>query len=160
MTHRALGVLAIAMLAWAWASSGSPGASGAQTLDDQVYAIAGELMCPVCGGQTVAESGSQLAEQMRAIIRERLRAGQSRDEIIAYFVGQFGDGVLAAPPRRGGGLAVWLIPPAALGIGLVVLLRFIRRTRTRVESAHEIESPSPPTAAEAEQIRRELRDLD
>lgn len=158
MTHQALCVIAIATLAWAWV--GSAGASGAQTLDDQVHAIAGELMCPVCGGQTVAESGSQLAEQMRAIIRERLRAGQSRDEIIAYFVGQFGESVLAAPPRRGGGLAVWLIPPAALAIGVIVLRRFIKRTGSPVGSVREMGAPSPPTAAEAEQIRRELRDLD
>ncbi|MGH2374977.1 MAG: cytochrome c-type biogenesis protein [bacterium] len=158
MMRRTLGVMVIAALAWAW--GGSTSASGAPTLDDQVYAIAGELMCPVCSGQTVAESGSALAEQMRAIIRERLRAGQSRDEIIAYFVGQFGESVLAAPPRRGGGLAVWLIPPAALGIGLMVLRRFIRRTRSPVGSVREVRAPSPPTAAEAEQIRRELRDLD
>ena len=158
MMRLALGVIVIAMFAWAWVETAS--ASGAPTLDDQVYAIAGELMCPVCGGQTVAESGSQLAEQMRAIIRERLQAGQSRDEIIAYFVGQFGESVLAAPPRRGGGLAVWLTPPAVLAIGLLVLRRFIRRTRSPVASVPEIRAPSPPTADEAEQIRRELRDLD
>lgn len=158
MTHRALGVIVIAILAWAWV--GTIRASGAPTLDDQVYAIARELMCPVCGGQTVAESGSQLAEQMRGIIRQRLQAGQTRDEIIAYFIGQFGESVLAAPPRRGGGLAVWLIPPAVLGIGLIVLLRFITRTRSPVGSARQIRPSSPPTAAEAEQIRRELRDLD
>ncbi|MGH2403772.1 MAG: cytochrome c-type biogenesis protein, partial [bacterium] len=116
--------------------------------------IARELMCPVCGGQTVAESGSQLAEQMRAIIRERLTAGETRDEIIAYFVGQFGEGVLAAPPPRGGGLAVWLVPPAALGIGLILLRRFIRRRGPTDEPA------PPPEPFEVEQIRRDLRELD
>ena len=102
-------------------------ASAAPTLEDQVYAIARELMCPVCAGQTVAESSSQLAEQMRGTIRERLRAGQTREEIIAYFVSQFGEGVLAAPPARGSGLLLWLIPPLALGVGAIILQRFIRR---------------------------------
>ncbi|MGQ0571321.1 MAG: cytochrome c-type biogenesis protein [Armatimonadota bacterium] len=102
-------------------------ASAAPTLDDQVYAIAKELMCPVCAGQTVAESSSRLAEQMRGTIRERLRAGQTREEIIAYFVSQFGEGVLAAPPARGSGLLLWLIPPLALGVGAIILQRFIRR---------------------------------
>jgi len=102
-------------------------ASAAPTLEDQVYAIAKELMCPVCAGQTVAESSSQLAEQMRGTIRERLRAGQTREEIIAYFVSQFGEGVLAAPPARGSGLLLWLIPPLALGVGAIILQRFIRR---------------------------------
>ncbi len=127
----------------------------APTLDDQVYAIAAQLMCPVCGGQTVAESGSQLAEQMRAIMRERLRAGQSRDEIIAYFVGQFGEGILAAPPPRGGGLPLWLVPPVALAIGLVVLRRFVRRT-----GAPARPGSTPPTPHEVEQIRRDLHELD
>ena len=139
-----------------WTSAASPGAAeAAPTLDDQVYAIAAQLMCPVCGGQTVAESGSQLAEQMRAMIRERLRAGQTRDEIIAYFVGQFGEGILAAPPPRGGGLTLWLLPPVALGIGLAILRRFVRRTVAPARPA-----PSPPTPDEAEQIKRALRELD
>jgi cytochrome c-type biogenesis protein CcmH len=102
-------------------------AVAAQTLEDQVYAIARELMCPVCGGQTVAESSSQLAVQMRDEIRDRLRAGQTREEIIAYFVGQFGEGVLAAPPARGSALLLWLAPPLALLAGLVILIRFVRR---------------------------------
>ncbi len=101
--------------------------AAAQSIEDRVYAIAGELMCPVCGGQTVAESSSQLAVQMRDEIRKRLRAGQSREDIIAYFVGQFGEGVLAAPPARGGGLVLWLAPPLALLAGLVIVIRFVRR---------------------------------
>jgi cytochrome c-type biogenesis protein CcmH len=104
-----------------------PGVAAAQSLEDQVYAIARELMCPVCGGQTVAESSSQLAAQMRDVIRDRLRAGQTREEIIAYFVGQFGEGVLAAPPARGSTLVLWLATPLALLAGLAILVRFVRR---------------------------------
>ena len=132
-------------------ASGAPAA----TLDDQVYAIAGELMCPVCAGQTVAESNSALAGQMRDLIRVRVQQGQTREQIIAYFVGQFGEGVLAAPPRRGSGLWLWLAPPGALVVGLLVLNRYIRRSRPAQRP------PLPtPTQAEAEQIRRDLRTLD
>ncbi|MGQ0548404.1 MAG: cytochrome c-type biogenesis protein [Armatimonadota bacterium] len=164
MTRGVVCVLALVSLSWSvW--SATPRASAAPTLDDQVYAIAAELMCPVCGGQTVAESGSQLAEQMRGIIHERLRAGQSREEIIAYFVGQFGEGILAAPPRRGGGVALWLVPPIALGIGLIVLSRFIRRTKPPAglsPAGREARAgpPPPPTPAEVERIRRDVRELD
>jgi cytochrome c-type biogenesis protein CcmH len=128
--------------------------ASAATLDDQVHAIASELMCPVCAGQTVAESSSALAGQMREIIRTRLQQGQTREEIVAYFVAQFGEGVLAAPPRRGGGLWLWLAPPGVLAIGLLVLGRYIRRARTPRRA------PPPATADEAERIRRELRALD
>lgn len=114
-------------------------------------------MCPVCSGQTVAESSSQLAEQMRSIIRERLQAGQTREEIIGYFVTQFGEGVLAAPPPRGSGLVLWLSLPVALVAGVLVVRRFVRRGLSRTGPVH---APPPATPAEAEQIERELRRLD
>jgi cytochrome c-type biogenesis protein CcmH len=128
------------------------------TLEDQVDAIGRELMCPVCAGQTVADSGSQLAEQMRAEIRKRLQAGQTREEIINYFVGQFGEGVLARPPARGGGLVLWLSLPLALLVGAVILRRFLKRNlaAARVPSA----GPPPPTPEEAERIAQALRSLD
>jgi cytochrome c-type biogenesis protein CcmH len=125
------------------------------TLDDQVYAIARELMCPVCAGQTVAESNSQLAEQMRAIIRERLQAGQTREQIIAYFVAQFGEGTLAAPPPRGSGLLLWLSLPLALVAGALILTRFIRRSAPAPGPP-----PPPPTPAEAKEIEEALRRLE
>lgn len=94
--------------------------------------IAQELMCPVCAGQTVAESNSTLAVQMREEIRVRLRRGETRDQILAYFVGQFGESVLAAPPRRGGYLVLWLAPVLAFGFGVVLMIRYLRTvTRPR-----------------------------
>jgi len=140
-----IGVIAVGLVSTATAA----------TLDDQVYAIAGELMCPVCAGQTVAESSSALAGQMREIIRARVRQGQTREQIIAYFVAQFGEGVLAAPPRRGGGLWLWLAPPGVLVVGLLLVNRYLRRVRP----GHR-PPPPPPTQAEAEQIRRDLSALD
>jgi len=98
------------------------------TLDDQVDAIARALMCPVCAGQTVAESNSPLAARMRAEIRQRLQRGETREQILAYFVSQFGEAVLAAPPRRGAGLVLWLAPVAAFAVGLWAMVRFLRRT--------------------------------
>lgn len=105
-----------------------PGA--AQTLEDRTYAIASELMCPVCAGQTVAESNSPLAQQMRQIIRERLQRGDSREEILAFFVAQFGESVLASPPKRGAGLVLWLAPLLAFAIGVIILARYMRRMST------------------------------
>lgn len=132
----------------------------APTLDDQIHSIANELMCPVCAGQTVAESGAQLAVQMRAIIRERLQRGETREQIIAYFVAQFGEGVLAAPPPRGIGLLLWLSLPMALGIGFLVLRRFVRGSATGSPKVPARPAPRPLTPAEAERIERELREFE
>lgn len=135
-------------------------AQAAPTLDDRIQSIANELMCPVCAGQTVAESGAQLAVQMRAIIRERLQQGQTREQIIAYFMAQFGEGVLAAPPRRGIGLLLWLSLPLVLGIGFLALRRFVRRSATGGSAGPTRSAPRPPTPAEAERIERKLRELE
>ncbi len=110
-------------------SAGSPG--GAQTLDDRVYGVARHLMCPVCAGQTVAESDSSLAREMRAIIRQKLLAGATAEEILGYFVSQFGESVLAEPPRRGIGLLLYLGPLLALILGLGIAAAYIRRGAVR-----------------------------
>jgi cytochrome c-type biogenesis protein CcmH len=132
-------------------------AHAAPTLDDRIDAIAKDLMCPVCSGQTVADSNSQLAGQMRQIIRERLQAGQTREEIIAYFVAQFGEGVLASPPPHGGGLVLWLSLPVALVAGVFIIRHFIRRNAA---ASRPLPAPPPPTPAETEEIERELRRLE
>ncbi|MDR5682509.1 MAG: cytochrome c-type biogenesis protein CcmH [Armatimonadota bacterium] len=96
-----------------------------QTLDDRVREIASQLMCPVCEGRTVADSPSELAGQMREIIRQKLRAGESPEEIVAYFVDRYGPAALAAPARSGFGLLVWLAPAFAIAAGaLFLFLRF------------------------------------
>src|SRR5947207_3167206 len=111
-------LLVLACLAlWAFL----PGPVAADELDDQVRAIAKELRCPVCQGETVADSNAQISVQMRGIIREKLAAGESRDQIIQYFVDRYGEGILASPPRRGFTLGVWLAPVVALLVGLVVV---------------------------------------
>jgi len=111
------------LLAWL----GLAGAAAAATLDDQVYAIAGQLMCPVCAGQTVAESDSALAREMRTIIRQRLQAGETRDQILRYFIAQFGESVLAEPRPGGVAMILYGATPVALILGVAVAVLFIRR---------------------------------
>src|SRR5215472_3068160 len=106
---------------------GLASAVSAQTLDDQVYAISRQLMCPVCQGQTVAESDSALAREMKAIIRQKLAAGETPDQIVRYFVGQFGDSVLAEPRAGGVSLVLYVGPPLALVAGVIIALLFLRR---------------------------------
>lgn len=113
----------------------------AQTLDDRVRKVASQLMCPVCEGRPVAESTSELAGQMRAIIREKLQRGESPEQIVAYFVDRYGESALAAPPRGGLGLAVWLAPAVAILAGaLFVIVRF--RSGSPVDALATPLSPS------------------
>ncbi len=75
---------------------------------------------------------------MRALIREKLAAGESPDQIIAYFVSRYGEWILLEPPRRGLGWIVWIAPLGVLVLGGALAVRFLRRTviPVRTSSAH------------------------
>ncbi len=135
-TMRVLGITFAVWTALTWAAA-------AASLDDQVYAIARQLMCPVCAGQTVAESDSALAREMKAIIRQKLLAGETPDQVVRYFVGQFGASVLSEPRPGGISLILYAGPPLALIAGVAVVVVFLRRARARSGSG------DPPPDREA-----------
>jgi cytochrome c-type biogenesis protein CcmH len=98
----------------------------ADAIDDETRRIGKQLQCPVCSGASVAESPSELAGQMRNVIRTKLEAGENESQIMGYFVDRYGDGVLIEPPRRGFTLVVWLAPLGALLGGAFLLWRLLR----------------------------------
>ena len=115
-------------------------------LERQMLDIAKDLRCAVCQNQPVAESNAELARDMRQIIREQIKAGKSREEIIKYFVDRYGDYVLMNPPKRGPGEVVWLAPVALLlvvGISGFIFLR--RRLRPSL--------PPPPELSKEDSAR-------
>jgi cytochrome c-type biogenesis protein CcmH len=97
----------------------------ADTLDDGVRRVGKQLQCPICSGATVADSPSDLAGQMRGVIRLKLQAGESDQQIVDYFVERYGDGVLIEPPRRGISLLVWVAPVVVLLAGGFLLWRLL-----------------------------------
>ena len=86
--------------------------------------IAGDLMSPACPGRTLLNCISSQAEQWRELIRQKLVQGESKQQIMQYFVEMRGEEVLAAPPKRGFGLAAWLFPLLVMvnGAGLIIVL--------------------------------------
>jgi cytochrome c-type biogenesis protein CcmH len=128
---------------------------GAAPVDEQaVRDIAAELRCVVCQSLSVADSPSETAHQMRGIIREHLAAGQTPDQVKAYFVDKYGTWILLAPPRNGFSLLVWVMPFAGLAVGLLVIALTVRRWSRRAA----VTEAAPPTLDEAmrERIRRDL----
>lgn len=105
----------------------------AEPIDDEVRRIARQLRCPICESVSVADSPSDLAAQMRAVIRKKLEAGESEQAIIDYFVQAYGDSVLLEPPRRGLGWAIWLGPLIALAVGALLLAWLLRTWLRRAE---------------------------
>lgn len=89
------------------------------------------LMCPVCPGETIEQSQNELAKQMRTLVREKLAAGESREQVLEFFVDRYGVGVLAAPPKQGFNLLAWLFPLIVLAAGGAATALVIRSMRAR-----------------------------
>jgi len=121
--------------------------------EETVHEIGAELRCVVCQSLSVADSPSETANQMRGIIRERLAAGDSPEQVKAYFVEKYGLWILLAPPRQGFNLLVWVVPFVGLGAGLVLVLVLMRRWSRRPAGAGS--GPAPDAAMRA-RIRREM----
>jgi cytochrome c-type biogenesis protein CcmH len=112
-----------------------------------------ELICPTC--QTTLElSNAPIAERMRSFIRARIAAGDTKSEIKAALVEQFGERVLAAPPKKGFNLLAWVLPlaGAALALGLLAfaLVRWSRARPKVAEPAATSTNGGPPLDPELE----------
>ncbi len=129
---------------------GAVAAQGGEPTDDEVNEIAKQLYCPVCENVPLDVCPTQACEQWREIIRQKLATGWTEDQIIAYFVDQYGDRVLATPPARGLNWLVYFLPPAAFAVGAYVLFRAFRGWRTPAVT----EEPFPSTKAEDPYIVR------
>ncbi len=122
-------------------------------LERQTLDIAKDLRCAVCQNQPVSESNADLARDMRVIIREQLKQGKSREEIVQYFVDRYGDYVLMNPPKHGSGFLLWVLPLAAFGVLAGSGFMYLRhRRREALPSAPAL---SPEDHALVEKARAE-----
>ena len=92
-------------------------------------AVASQLRCPVCQGLSIQDSPSELAQSMRAVVRDQLAAGRTPDEVKAYYVSKYGEWILLAPKPSGFNLVAYLLPVlVVLGGGLLIALAVRRWT--------------------------------
>lgn len=114
--------------------------------------LARRMHCPVCAGQTVADSNSELALQIRGIIEEKVQAGESDQQILDYFVARYGPSILAEPPKSGIGMGLWWMPVLVVAVGAVVVVTYLReRTRVPVTARSDADDD-----AELEAIARDV----
>jgi cytochrome c-type biogenesis protein CcmH len=136
------------------------GSVAAASVDERtVHAIAADLRCVVCQSLSVADSPSETASQMRGIIRERLAAGDTPEQVRAYFVDKYGLWILLSPPRQGFNLLVWVVPFVGLAAGLAVLALLVRRWTRRPAGATSSPAVVVDEAMRA-RIAREIGEMD
>jgi len=96
-------------------------------LEARMVRIAEELRCLVCQNQTIADSNSGLADDLRREVRDQLRRGASDEEIVKYMTDRYGDFVLYRPPFKASTALLWIGPALLLVGGLAVLTVVLRR---------------------------------
>lgn len=106
-------------------------------LEARTTALAAELRCPVCQGNSIQDSPSELAQQMRDLIRDQLRAGKTPDEVRAYFVAKYGEWILLSPKAEGFNMIVYLVPLLVILGGGAIVWRSVRRWTTTAAVAEQ-----------------------
>jgi cytochrome c-type biogenesis protein CcmH len=94
-----------------------------------------ELRCVVCQSQSLAESDAPLAKDMRVLLREKIAAGASDKEAIAFLVDRYGEYVLLKPRLQAGTILLWTLPGAAVAIGGALAFFYLRRRRSAPTAA-------------------------
>jgi cytochrome c-type biogenesis protein CcmH len=117
---------AFLVLLCASAFSGTFAQDSTPPSDNDVNRVAKKLYCPVCENVPLDVCPTLACAQWRATIREKLQAGWSEQQILNYFVEQYGERVLAQPSARGANVLVWVIPPIVIALGAFGLWRFLR----------------------------------
>ena len=104
-------------------------------LEAKARDIMKDIRCLVCQNQSIEDSGADLAQDLRQIVRERVVAGDGPEEVKAYLVDRYGDWVLLRPPFKARTAVLWFAPALFLVIGLGGMFFFVRRRSTAVENA-------------------------
>jgi cytochrome c-type biogenesis protein CcmH len=119
-------------------------------LEARARALSQGLRCLVCQNESIDESQADLAHDVRVMLRERIRAGDSDAQAVAYIVARYGDFVLLQPPVKRSTWVLWFGPPAALALGAAGLALAVRRRR----------AASAPLSAEEERALAALMERD
>ncbi len=119
------------------------------TLEARARALSRELRCVQCQSESIDDSNAAIARDLRLLVRERLVAGDSDDEVKSYLVARYGEFVLLSPALHGANWLLWLAGPLMLLGGAGVAMATLRRKPVPEE---------PLTEADAARLRDILKD--
>jgi cytochrome c-type biogenesis protein CcmH len=129
---------ALALIVVVLAPAVAPAVQPDEMLDDPVLenrarALSQLIRCLVCQNESIDTSNADLARELRLLVRERLAAGDSDQEVLDFLVTRYGDYVLLRPRLSPANYLLWFGPPALLLVGLAGLALYFKRRRPRVE---------------------------
>ena len=124
-------------------------------LEGRARELSRELRCMVCQNQSIDDSEAPLARDLRILVRERLRLGDSNQQVLDYLVARYGEFVLLKPRFNTHNLLLWLVTPGVLVAGAIALLVMIRRRTGQAPATAAADAKL--TAAEQEQLAKLMK---
>jgi cytochrome c-type biogenesis protein CcmH len=119
-------------------------------LEARARALSQGLRCLVCQNESIDDSGAPLAHDIRVLVREHIKAGDTDKQVIDFLVARYGEFVLLKPPLSWHTAALWSLPPGILLIGIAVMVVMARR-RSSVPASGAL---TPAEEARIEELLR------
>jgi cytochrome c-type biogenesis protein CcmH len=120
-------------------------------LEARARAISEGLRCLVCQNQSIDDSEAPLAKDLRLLVRERLKAGDSDQEIVDFIVARYGEFVLLKPRFEPHTLLLWFATPAVFLAAILLIAAAYRRRKSAQEQ-------TAPLSVNEQQRLRQLLD--
>ena len=124
-------------------------------LETRARELSKGLRCVVCQNQSIDDSDATLARDLRVLVRERLTAGDSDQQVLDYVVSRYGDFVLLKPPFNLSTLFLWIGPLLIAGLALFAAFSFFRRQRSGTQQTVQA---TPLSSADRKRLEQMLKD--
>jgi cytochrome c-type biogenesis protein CcmH len=121
--------------------------------------ISSTIRCPVCQGLSIADSPAEMAQNMRAQVRELLSRGYTRDQISSYFERSYGQFVLLKPKFQGVNSLVWTLPIFALVLGIVIVFMKMKSLAAAPLATGQPGNPATVDEVDTDPYLARVRDL-
>lgn len=128
-------------------------------LEARAREVGKELRCVVCQNQAIDDSNAELAGDMRVLVRERIMAGDTNQEVIDYMVDRYGDYVLLDPPFKTSTLVLWIGPSVIAALGLLWVVMMFRRRKTEGGKTELVTGGAQAAAPLSDEERKRLDEL-
>lgn len=124
-------------------------------LEERAREVSKDIRCVVCQNQSIDDSDSGIAKKMRILVRERIKEGDSNQEVVDYLVSRYGDFVLLKPPVKTKTLFLWFGPALMVLLGLIGIIFYYRR---RAKETGETTGAAPLNAKEKARLEALLKE--
>jgi cytochrome c-type biogenesis protein CcmH len=131
-----------------------------EALQKKASEINNLIMCPLCAGQTIAQSSNETSTQMRNLVLKMLRQGETKEEILQYFESRYGERILAKPNKKGFNLMLWFLPFVLVVLAAIVIYFLIQRWSTKAPVAPGAHLDEDRLDEYKERLEKELKQFD